>query len=156
VAALDANLPIYWVFPMQRVLADNSWAISLFGSLFTIFGAAALFLASVGLYGVMSFAVAQRRREMGVRMALGAKKGDILRIVFGRVGWQLGIGLTIGVDLAWASSGPLRFIMFGVETTDAVVYGVVVVTLAITGLLATFFPASRATRVDPVSALRPD
>lgn len=156
VTSIDPNLPIYFVAPMDQVLRDNSWAISLFGSLFTIFGAAALFLAAVGLYGVMSFSVAQRRQEMGVRMALGAEARDILRIIFRRVGVQLAIGLTIGVGLAYAASGPLRFIMFGVETTEVKVYAAVVVTLVATGLLATFFPAHRATRVDPVTALRPD
>jgi len=156
VSGIDPNLPIYFVMPMSEVLADASWAISLFGSLFAIFGVAALFLAAVGLYGVVSFSVAQRRREMGVRMALGAETRDILGIVFRRVGWQLGIGLTIGVGLAYALSGPLRFVMFGVETTDVSVYAVVVVALAATGLLATFLPANRATRVDPVTALRPD
>jgi predicted permease len=156
VASIDPNLPIYWVYPMSQVLSDNSWAISLFGSLFTIFGAAALFLAAVGLYGVMSFSVAQRRQEMGVRMALGAESRDILRIIFRRVGVQLASGLIPGIALAYAMSGPLRFVMFGVETTDVKVYATVVVTLVATGLLATFFPANRATRVDPVTALRPD
>ena len=156
VTDIDPNLPIYFVMPMTQVLADNTWAFSLFGSLFTIFGAAALFLAAVGLYGVMSFSVAQRRQEMGVRMALGAERRDILRIVFRRVGLQLVIGLTLGVALGWALSGPLRFVMFGVETTDVPVYVVIVITLAATSLIATFFPAHRATRVDPVTALRPD
>ena len=156
VTGIDPNLPIYWVMPMTQVLADNTWAFSLFGSLFTIFGAAALFLAAVGLYGVMSFSVAQRRQEMGVRMALGAETRDILRVVFHRVGMQLVIGLTLGVGLGWAMSGPLRFVMFGVETTDIGVYVAIVVTLAATALIASFFPAHRATRVDPVTALRPD
>ncbi len=156
VTSIDSSLPIYFVYPMSQVLSDNSWAISLFGSLFTIFGAAALFLASVGLYGVMSFSVAQRRQEMGVRMALGAESRHLLRIIFRRVGVQLAIGLTIGVGLAYALSGPLRFVMFGVETTDVKVYATIVVTLVATGLLATFFPARRSTRVDPVTALRPD
>ncbi len=156
VIGIDPNLPIYFVIPMSQVLSDNSWAISLFGSLFSIFGAAALFLAAVGLYGVMSFSVAQRRQEMGVRMALGAESRDILRIIFRRVGVQLAIGLTIGVGLAYGLSGPLRFVMFGVETTDVKVYATIVVALAATGLLATFFPANRAARVDPVTALRPE
>ena len=156
VSGLDPNMPIYWVLPMTQVLEDNSWAFSLFGSLFTIFGAAALFLAAVGLYGVMSFSVAQRRQEMGVRMALGAEARDILGIIFRRVGIQLAIGLTLGVALGWAMSGPLRFVMFGVETTDIGVYLVIVVTLTATSLIATFLPAHRATRVDPVTALRPD
>ncbi len=156
VTAIDPNLPIYFVLPMTQVLEDNTWAFSLFGSLFSIFGAAALFLAAVGLYGVMSFSVAQRRQEMGVRMALGAEVRDILGIIFRRVGVQLAIGLTLGVALGWAMSGPLRFVMFGVETTDITVYVAVVITLTVTGLIATFFPAHRATRVDPVTALRPD
>jgi len=156
VTSIDPNLPIYFVLPMNKVLSDNAWAISLFGSLFTIFGAAALFLASVGLYGVMSFSVAQRRQEMGVRMALGAETGDILRIIFRRVSVQLAVGLTIGVGLAYAASGPLRYVMFGVETTDVKVYAAIVVTLVATGLVATFLPANRAARVDPVTALRPE
>jgi len=156
VTDIDPNLPIYFVRPMTQVLADNTWAFSLFGSLFTIFGAAALFLAAVGLYGVMSFSVAQRRQEMGVRMALGAEAKDILGIIFRRVSIQIAIGLTLGAALGWAMSGPLRFVMFGVETTDITVYVAVVVTLTVTGLIATFFPAHRATRVDPVTALRPD
>ncbi len=156
VASIDPNLPIYWAIPMSQVLADNSWAISLFGTLFAIFGAAALFLASVGLYGVMSFSVAQRRQEMGVRMALGAESRDILRVIFRRVGAQLGIGLSTGIAIAYMASGPLRFVMFGVETTDVFVYATVVLTLLATGAVATLVPASRATRVDPVTALRPD
>jgi predicted permease len=156
VSSIDVNLPLYWVMPMRQVLADNSWAFSLFGSLFTIFGGAALFLAAVGLYGVMSFSVAQRRREMGVRMALGAEARDILRIVFNRVFVQLAIGLAVGLGLGYALSQPLRFVMFGVETSDWSVYLAIVVTLVATGLIATFFPAQRAVRVDPLTALRPD
>ena len=156
VAGMDPDLPIYWVRTMDDLLADSTWAFNLFGSLFTTFAVAALFLAAVGLYGVVSFSVTQRRREVGVRMALGAEAGDILRIIFRRVFWQLGIGLTVGLGLGYGMVNPMRAVMFGVETSDMTVYLAIVATLVASALLATFVPARRAMRVDPIAALRSD
>jgi putative ABC transport system permease protein len=84
VADLDPNLPVYDLFPLDRAISEATWAFDLFGGLFAIFGAAALLLAAVGLYGVMAFSVAQRRQEMGVRMALGADRSTILKLVLGK------------------------------------------------------------------------
>ena len=156
VSRMDADLPIYFVRTMDDVIADNTWVFNIFGSLFSTFAVAALVLAAVGLYGVMNFSVAQRRREVGVRMALGAESRDIFRIIFRRVLWQLAIGLGLGLALGYGLAQPLRFIMFGVETNDIGVYLSIIATLVGTALLATFFPAQRAARVDPVAALRSD
>jgi predicted permease len=154
VAELDPNLPVYGLLPLNEAIQEAIWAFGLFGSLFTIFGAAALFLAAVGLYGVMAFSVSQRRREMGVRMALGAEDGAIIRLVLGKGAFQLGIGITLGLAVGAGMGQPLRHILYGVETGDPYVYGSVVVTLLAAGLLASFVPARAATRANPVDAMR--
>ena len=154
VAELDPDLPVYRLGPLDEAIEQATWAFGLFGSLFTIFGIAALFLATVGLYGVMAFSVNQRRSEMGVRMALGADAAVIRRMVLVRGTKQLGLGLVLGIGLGYLLAGPLSAVTFGVETSDATVYGAIVVTLGIAGLLATIVPAVAATRADPVEAIR--
>ncbi|NCG32281.1 MAG: hypothetical protein GWP44_05315 [Proteobacteria bacterium] len=130
---------------MRRSVRNYStFSIRPLGSLLTIFGIAELFLAAVGLYGVMSFSVNQRRQEMGVRMALirGAK--------------QLSIGMVLGIGLGCLLAGPLSVVTFGVETTDVTAYAMSVLTLGAAGMLATIIPAISATRTNPVEAMRPD
>ncbi|MDH3270055.1 MAG: ABC transporter permease [Gemmatimonadota bacterium] len=156
VAELDSNLPVYDLLSLERAIDDATWAFSLFGSLFTIFGAAALFLAAVGLYGVMAFGVSQRRRELAVRLALGAKPNALVRMVVGNGAGQLALGILIGVGLGAVMSRSMRVMLYGVETDDPVVYGSIVLTLAATGLLACVLPARSATRTDPVQAMRGD
>ena len=154
VAELDPNLPVYRLGALSDAIDQSTWAFGLFGSLFTIFGIAALFLATVGLYGVMAFSVNQRRQEMGVRMALGAAPVSIRKMVLGRGAKQLAIGMLLGVGLGYALAGPLSAVTFGVETSDVSVYGAIVMTLGLAGLLATIVPAFAATRTDPVEAMR--
>ena len=154
VAELDPNLPVYDLLPMDQAIEEATWAFGLFGSLFSIFGAAALFLACVGLYGVMAFSVSQRRLEMGVRMAMGAEAKAIVWLVVARGGKQLAIGISAGILLGVLMSRSMRVILYGVETEDPVVYLVIILTLSATGLLACFLPARSATRADPVEALR--
>ena len=156
VAGLDPNLPVYDLVPMDVALQQATWAFGLFGSLFTIFGIAALFLAAVGLYGVMAFSVSQRRQEMGIRMALGAQARDIRRLVLGKGMIQLVIGLALGVAIGAGMGLPMRVVLFDVETGDPAVYGAIVLTLAAAGLAACFVPARSATRADPVEAMRAD
>jgi predicted permease len=156
VSSLDPNLPIYNVDAMDGVIQTNTWAFGLFGTLFAIFGVMALFMAAVGLYGVMAFSVARRRQEIGIRMAVGASGRDIARLVLGRGAVQVGIGMTAGIGLGVALSGPLRFILFDVNTADPTVYAAIVLTLTAAGLLACAVPARRATAVDLVDALRPE
>ena len=153
VESLDANLPIYEVLSMEDVIASETWIYWLFGSMFMVFGFIALFLAAIGLYGVMSFAVTRRTQEMGIRMALGADGPRLVRLVMRRGIVQLGVGLTLGIGLAALVAGPLQIILYEVNTRDPGVFGAVAIVLAATGLLASFVPAQRVTRVDPVAAL---
>ena len=130
-----------------------TWFYPVFGTLFTIFGFTALFLGAIGLYGVMAFAVTQRTREMGIRMALGAQSGSLLGLVIRRGLVQLAIGLGIGLALALLVGGPLQLVLFEVNGRDPAVFGIIAATLAMTCLLASFVPAYRITKIDPVKAL---
>ena len=154
VRAVDRDLPIYWIRDMPEVIHQETWIYGFFGSMFIIFGIAALFLASVGLYGVLAFSVSRRIQEMGLRMALGAKARDVMSLVMREGAIQLGIGLTIGLTLAFGVSKMVMLIMFDVEPRDPAVFATIVITILFVGLLASFLPALRATRVDPGVALR--
>ncbi len=154
VADLDPNLPVYDLFPLDRAISEATWAFDLFGGLFALFGAAALLLAAVGHYGVMAFSVEQRRQEMGVRMALGADRDTILKLVLGKGTRQLALGITLGLLMGAAMAGPMQFILYGVEVGDPVVYASIVVTLAVAGLVACLVPARAASRVDPMASMR--
>ena len=126
--------------------------------MFTIFGAVAVVLASVGIYGVMSFSVNQRTQEFGVRMALGANDGTILGMVLRQGVVQIGIGLTLGLGLALAiaavAGSGIQSSLFGVGARDPLTYTSVALLVTIVSLVATLVPARRATRVDPMIALR--
>jgi putative ABC transport system permease protein len=122
--------------------------------LFMVFGATALFLAGVGLYGVMATSVAQRTREMGVRMALGAQASDVLALIFRQGMVQIAIGIALGLGLAVAVSNLLTFLLYEVDPRDPVVFGAIVLFLVGSASLACYVPARRATRVDPNVALR--
>ena len=154
VRAVDRDLPIYWVRDMDEVIHQETWIYGFFGTLFITFGVAALFLASVGLYGVLAFSVSRRFQEMGLRMALGAKSRDVIRLVVREGAIQLAIGLSLGLTLALAVSRMVAMIMFEVEPRDPAVFVTIVLTIVIVGLMASLIPALRATRVDPGTALR--
>lgn len=154
VASLNPDVPIYWPMTLKQAAAQQLWFVRVFGTMFAIFGLVALFLASIGLYAVMSFAVSRRTREMGIRMALGATPGRVIRLVFGAGAWQLGIGMTIGMALAAGISRLLTVILYDVQPLDPMVFGGVALTLGATGALACLIPARRATRVDPSEAMR--
>jgi len=112
-------------------------------------------MAAVGLYGVMSFSVAQRRQEMGVRMALGASGSDILRMVLRRGGIQLAVGVGVGLLLGYGMGRPLSVMTYEVNLADPRLYVLIVLTLSLAGLAACMVPARAATRTDPVEAMRP-
>ena len=132
----------------------DTWFFRAFGTLFMTFGFAALALAVVGLYGMMSFSVGQRTREIGVRMALGAPADRILRLVLGQGSLQLAIGVLLGLGFAALLSRGLGILLFGVRPWDPAVFAVVVATLGLSGLAACSIPARRAMRVEPIDALR--
>lgn len=150
----DPNEPIYFVRTLQEAIDQGNSFHRIFGSLFVIFGVAALFLAAVGLYGVMDFSVSSRTRELGVRTALGAGRGRVFRLVLGRVGLQLGIGAGLGVAMGLGLAVPLASTLFGVQVWDPLVYSGIVAVMTVTAFAATIAPAWRAVRVDPVVALR--
>lgn len=154
VAAADPNLPLDWVRTQEENLRLDTFMHRVFSSLFGIFGAAVLFLAAVGLYGVIDFSVSSRVRQMGVRVAMGAARPDIVRLVLGKVARQLLVGMVLGVGLGFVLAIPLSSTLFGVQRFDPVVYAGSVVTLALVGLVATLRPLRRALSVDPVVALR--
>jgi predicted permease len=154
VRAVDPDLPIYWVRDMSEVIHQQTWFYKVFGTLFIVFGVAALFLASVGLYGVLAFSVSRRVQEMGIRMALGANARDVLRLIVREGGIQLAVGLTLGLGLALGVSNVVQLVMYDVEPRDPTVFGTIVLVISLVSLLASLVPARRATRVDPMVALR--
>ena len=122
--------------------------------LLSVFGAVALVLAGLGVYGVISYSVAQRTREMGIRAALGASKSNLLRLVFGRGAWLTAVGLALGMAGAWALTGLMGNLLYNVSPRDPATMTAVAFTLAAVAGLASYVPARRATKVDPVVALR--
>ena len=122
--------------------------------MFTIFGVVALFLATIGLYGVLSFQVNQRTREVGLRVALGATPARVLRLVMQQGMKQLAVGMAIGVVMAFGLARMLSSLLFEVGAADPTVFVGIVAVLAVTGMVASFLPALRATRVDPTVAMR--
>ena len=154
VARHSPDTPIYWPRTVEEALDAELWWVDIFGGLFAIFGLGALFLAAVGLYGVMAFSVRQRTHEVGIRMALGAESGSVLRLVLRQGVLQVFLGLAIGLGLGALLSRGLRQGFTLVEPFDPQVFLGICAVLLTTAFLATIFPARRATKVDPVEALR--
>ena len=156
VRAVDPDVPLYDLRTLDEAVRRSSWFYVVFGSVFVTFGAVALFMASVGLYGVLSFSVSRRTQEMGIRMALGAGRRQVIRLVLRQGLGQILVGLGIGLVLAAGVSSVVGFLMFQVNPRDPWVFGgVVLLTLGV-GLAASLVPARRATGVDPIVALRSD
>jgi putative ABC transport system permease protein len=153
VAGIDDNLPIYAVQTMGDLVSANVAQPRFNSLLMGAFAAIALILATVGLYGVMSYGVAQRTQEIGVRLALGARPSDVLGLVIRQGMGLAAVGLGIGVVGALWASQALASMLYGVGTTDPLTYFVVVVFLAVVALLAIYITARRATRIDPKVAL---
>lgn len=154
VRAIDPNLPIFNVTTIEQAMHDGSWSFRVFGSLFMAFGAAALFLATVGLYGVMAFSVSRRTQEIGVRMAVGAAARDVLGMVLRQGLLQVAIGAILGIGLAALLGSALTSLFFGVGPYDPLTFVVIGAVLVGTGLLACLVPARRAANIDPMQALR--
>jgi putative ABC transport system permease protein len=156
IADVDAEQPVSAVRTMNEILdlnvIDRTQQTTLVGT----FAALALLLASLGLYGVLSYGVAQRSREIGLRMALGATAGTILRMVIGRGAVLTSIGLTVGLGLAWIATRSMGALLYGVGANDPATFVGVAVLLAGVALAACSLPALRAARVDPMRALRQD
>jgi putative ABC transport system permease protein len=158
VATIDVGLPVSSVLSMDEVLSQSLAPRRFNLLLLTIFGGVALALAAIGIYGVLSYWVAQRTREIGIRMALGAQVSDIFKLVvfqamvFVFVG--LGVGVLVALALARVLSSTFNALLFGVRATDPLMFAVVSLLLAVVALLACFIPARRAVKVNPTVALR--
>jgi len=154
IRGLDANLPIYDARTLEEHLGAAVFAQRMGANLLGVMGILALILAAVGLYGVIAYAVSQRRQEMGIRLALGAAPGDLLRMVVGQ-GMRLTlVGVAIGLALALGLTGFMRSLLPGITPRDPITFVAVPLILAAIALIAALIPARRAGAVDPVDALR--
>jgi predicted permease len=154
VSALDAEQPVHSLRPMDAVVADSLGQPRFRTFLLALFGFVAMALASVGIYGVMAYSVAQRTQEIGIRMALGAARGDVLRLVFRQVLRLTGLAVAAGLAGAFLVSRSLESLLYGVRPTDPATFGAVAALLVGVAVLAAYVPARRATRIDPTTALR--
>ena len=154
VKAADPDVPLYAVRTLAEIVSDRTAERRLAVMLISVFAAVALLLAAIGIYGVMSYAVAQRTQEIGIRMALGAERHDILRMVLRHGSLMAAAGVGIGLLTALGLARLITSLLFQVSATDPPTFSIVPVVLAAVALLACYIPARRATRVDPLVALR--
>ncbi len=154
VRSLNDDLPIYFAQTLDQMLEEARFAKRIIAWIFGVFGAVALVLAGVGLYGVMSYSVAQRTSEIGVRVALGATPRDVLGLVLRQSGWQLAVGLVLGLSASYFAGQLLAGFLYAVSPRDPGTFIGTVIALGAAGAFATLVPALRALRVNPVVALR--
>jgi putative ABC transport system permease protein len=139
---------------MTDVMAEGTERESFNMLLLSIFAGIALLLAAIGIYGLMSYSVEQRSQELGIRLALGAGRGDMLRLVISQGMKLAGIGVVAGLAIAYALAHLLASLLYGVKATDPITFALVAIVLAVVALAATLAPARRAMKVDPIVALR--
>ncbi len=152
--ALNKDVTVFSVQTMTQRIGAQLAADRMIAVLLSIFGSGALLLAAIGIYGVMGYSVAQRTHEIGIRMALGAEQQDILKLIVGQGMVLVAIGAGIGLALALAATRVLKSLLFGISATDPLTFTVVLLVLVGVALLACYLPARRATKVDPLEALR--
>ena len=154
VHAVDAMMPVAHEQTMEQIVGDSLARQDFNMVLLTVFAAVALLLAAIGIYGLMAYTVQQRTQEIGIRMALGARRPDMLKLVMVQ-GMKLALGgLVLGLGLSYALTGLLQSMLFGVKATDPVTFAAVAVLLALVAVAATLLPARRASTVEPLEALR--
>jgi putative ABC transport system permease protein len=151
---IDQTQPIYDMQPLDQLVAKSLGQRRFTLTLMVLFGVIALVLSAIGIYGVMAFAVTQRTQEIGIRMALGARATDVLKMVVGSGMFLAVIGVAVGLIGAFALTRLMASLLFGVSPTDLMTFGLVTAGLLIVALLACYIPARRATKVDPLVALR--
>jgi len=154
IAALNKDQAVFNVRTMDQIVAQSVAPRRFSMMLLAVFAVVALALASIGIYGMMSYAVAQRTREIGLRMTLGAQTGNVLRLVIGH-GMKLALaGVAVGVVASLALTRTMKNLLFGISATDPLTFAGIALLLALVALLACWIPARRATKVDPLVALR--
>src|SRR4030095_2892180 len=153
IQALDPNLAVN-LQTLQEVLVGSLFAARMGAVLLAIFGSLALLLAGIGLYGVMSYAVSRRTREIGIRMALGAQTGNVLRLVLKDGLMLVTVGVSAGLLVAFALTRLIASFLYGVSPLDWITFVAIPVVLGAVALLASYLPARRASKGDPIIALR--
>jgi putative ABC transport system permease protein len=151
---LDENLALYEMRSEEEQINQSLFQERLFARLTIFFGALATLLASVGVYGIMAFNATQRTHEIGIRMALGAERRDVLRMILGEGAKMAVLGVAIGLVAAFGLTRLMANMLFGVTPTDPLTFGAASLLLLAVALLAVYIPARRATKVDPMVALR--
>jgi putative ABC transport system permease protein len=154
IRSLDPNLPLADVLPLNEMIARSIARPRFYTSLLTLFAAVALALSATGIFGVMSYSVAQQSKEIGIRIALGARASDVLRGVVGRALVLAGIGVAAGLVVALALGRVIRNQLFGVDVFDPITLASVIAALLASAAIASLWPARRAAAVDPMSAFR--
>ncbi|HEU5323134.1 MAG TPA: FtsX-like permease family protein, partial [Methylomirabilota bacterium] len=154
VQAHDPDMPLYEVRTMEEHVRRALWESRIYVSLMSVFAALALAIAAIGIYGLMAYSVAQRTQEIGIRMALGAARRDVLRLVVGQALRMTVLGVGIGLAGAYAVTRLMAGLLTGVSPGDPPTFVGVTVILALSSMIAAWLPAERATRVDPMVALR--
>jgi ABC-type antimicrobial peptide transport system permease subunit len=151
---MDEQLTPSKILTLEAVIKDSTSRENFNMLMLTVFAAVALLLAAVGIYGLMSYAVEQRTQEIGIRMALGAGRGAMMKMILGQGMRLVGVGVVIGLAAAFGLMRLLAGLLFGVKAGDPLTFVAVAIILTAVALLAAFVPAHRATRIDPILALR--
>ena len=151
---LDSDIPVFNIRTMDEVLARNRFPYRVFGSMFTAFAFIALMLAAMGLYAVMAYSVTQRTQEIGVRMVLGAQPSEVVWLFLRRAFVLVGVGLTIGIAGAFGVGQILQTVLVRTSARDGLVLSSIAVLMIVVAVTACVWPARRATRLDPMAALR--
>jgi putative ABC transport system permease protein len=152
--SVDADQPVSVIRPLDVIMSEQYSGWHIVSQLMGFFSVLGLFLGAIGIYGVMAFMVTQRTREIGIRIALGARPNEILRLVMGKGLWLAGVGIALGVVGALGMARLLTFMLAGVSPHDPLTFTGVAVLIAIVALAACYIPARRAMCVDPMVALR--
>ena len=154
IASIDPDVAIGTIQTYDEMVGDNFSTRKLGVLMVSVFSGAALFLSAIGLYGMLAYSVNQRTREIGIRIALGASSTNILRLVIQRGLAMVGLGLIIGILIALISSRSIESLLYEVRGDDPVTLGIAILVLCMAGLIACLLPARRASKVDPIAALR--
>ena len=152
--SLDATLPLYNVGTLEEQKDGSLYTERVAATLLTLFALLAVLVAAVGIYGVLSYGVTERTREMGIRLALGAQPRDLFKLVVGQGMSLTVVGLAIGVGASFALTRLIQRLLYGVSATDPLTFVMIPLLLAAVALLACYMPARRATRMNPLAALR--
>ena len=154
VAGLDPNLPIFGVMTLDEATSVSFLPVKVAASLTAALGGLALVLGTIGLYGVMSYIVRQRTRELGIRIALGARAGAVVRLITRQGMLWTAIGLALGLGAAFGVAKLIAGFLYGIGPADPVAFGAITLLLTGTAFVACYLPARRASRIDPLTALR--